>query len=412
PRPNEGGYALLNHANGTCAAVGADAPYHTVYFAFGGFEAIKDSLIRTKVMQQVLNHFTKLNVTVKELSNTEYKGPFTVTVKPNTTKSITTAKLVYRVNAGAWTVLPMNIGSGGVYEANIPAVTAESAIVSYYVFIKAADGTYYADRQHQFYTGPDREKPVATPVVIPFDTIDRLGPYQFTFASRVNIAVYTSHVYLHYLSSTNAEDSTALVYNGAGQWSGTFQFAAPVNDGDSVYFYLRYKDLGSTPNSARLPEVGYYKFGIQNKIMVDNFESGLGKWINENDFWGIYANPSAMKDGIRCLISGDGVKYKAEQNASIIYKNSFNLKSRTRANVRFIYVQIFDSAGDSAFFEIQVGNAPWKTLHKFYGANVSKWTEKVFDLSEYCGTGKEPIALRFRDSTTRSMSESSPAMPA
>lgn len=396
PRPNEGGYALLNHANGTCAAVGADSPYHTVYFAFGGFEAIKDPQIRTSAMQQILNHFTRLQVAVQELRNTEYKGPFTVTAKLNTTKNIAAAKLVYRYDDGEWMTLPMTVGAEGVYEAVIPAVTAESAIVSYYVFVKATDGTYYADQQHQFYTGPDREKPVATPVVIPFDSIDRLGPYQVTFAIEDNIAVDTSHVYLHYFSTTQPEDSVALTYYDAGQWMGTFQFTTPVNDGDSVYFYLSFRDLGALPNHARLPETGYYKFSIQNKIMVDNFEAGLGKWNNENNFWGIYTNPSAMKDGIRCLVSGDGVKYKPEENASILYKNQFNLSSRTRANVRFIYVHLFDSAGDSVFFEIQVGNNPWKTLHKFYGANVSKWTEKVFDLSEYCGSGKEPISLRFR----------------
>lgn len=396
PRPNEGGYALLNHANGSCAAVGADAPYHTVYFAFGGFEAVSDSALRTQVMQQVLNHFTKLDVRVAELRNTEYKGPFAVTAKPNTTKTITAAKLVYRINDGNWEVVSMTVGGNGVYQAEIPAVTAEAAIVTYYVFFKASDGTYYADLKHQFYTGPDREAPQARAELIPYNTIDRLGPYTVAFSISDNIAIDTNHVYLHYLSTGNPEDSVLLTYAGNGQWSGSFQFNSAVADGDSVYFYLRFRDMGAIPNYARLPESGFYRFGIQNQIVVDNFESGLGKWTNEKDFWGIYANPSAMKDGVRCLVSGDGVKYKPEQNASIIYKNQISLRSRTRANVRFIYVQIFDSSGDTAYFELKAGNGAWTKLQTFCGANVSKWTEKVFDLTQYCGANAEPITIRFR----------------
>ncbi len=397
PRPNEGGYALLNYPDGRCAAVGADAPYHTVYFAFGGFEAVTDSAIRTATMQQVLNHFTKLNVAVKELRNTEYKGPFTVTAKPNTIKLITHAQLWYRIDESEWSFLPMTADENGIYRADIPSVSAESAIVTYYIFMKAADGTYYADNKHQFYTGPDRIAPVAKDVIIPFNTIDRLGPYPVTFTITDNMAVDTNNVYLHFLSSNNAEDSIKLTYTSNDLWIGNFQFSSPVNDGDTVLFYLSFKDMGAIANHARLPQEGYFRFAVQNQIIVDNFESGLGKWINENDFWGIYAVPSSLrKDGIRCLISGDGIKYLPNQNSSIIYKNKFNLVSRSRANVRFIYLQMFDSVGDTAYFEIQVGDSIWQPLFQFCGASITKWKEMVFDLSQYCGAGHEPISLRFR----------------
>ena len=398
-RPNEGGFPILKYKSGETAAVAADAPYKTVYFAFGGFEAVTDSNVRVAMMQQILNHFTTVKAQVKIQRSTEFKGPFPITAQPLTTKSIAVAQLWYKINDENWQFTPMTL-TGELYSAEIPAVTAEAADISYFVFLKATDGTYYADQRHVFYSGPDRLPPQAMETLIPYDNIDRLGPYPVAFQITDNIAVDTNNVRIHFFSTHLSEDSSLIPHAADDIWSGGFEFSAPVTDSDTVGFYLTFKDLGAVPNFNRLPAEGFFRFVVQNQTLVDNFESGLGRWQNEENFWNIYAVPTSLrKDGMRCLISGDGVKYPPDKNASIVYRNQVNLKSRSQAVVKFIYLQLFEDAGDTAYFEIQQGTGNWLILQKFFGANVTKWKELVFDLNEYCGIGQAPIALRFRMQT-------------
>jgi hypothetical protein len=131
--------------------------------------------------------------------------------------------------------------------------------------------------------------------------------------------------------------------------------------------------------------------------VVDNFESGLSRWINEDELWSIYALPSALRqDGMRALVSGNGVKYPVDMNSSIIYNNTINLKSRQQAIIKFIYLQMFDNTGDTAYFEIKVGDNDWQVLQEFCGTNVTKWKELIFDLTPYCGNSAELLAFRYR----------------
>jgi len=397
PRSAGGGYSVLDYSTGATAAVAADSPYKTVYFAFGGLEAITDSVARTIVMQQILNHFTEISVSVIEQGNTENKGPFTISATPQTAKTITTAQLWYKYNDNDWAFSAMTNNGSGVYSADLPAVTTESADITYFVFFKAGDGTYNADMKHTFYAGPDRIKPVASAALIPFDTIDRLGPYAVVFRITDNMEVDTNSVKIHFFSGQVAEDSTLIPFQSGSTWAGDFTFSTPVTDGDSIKFYLTYKDMGAIPNYSRLPENGYYTFIVQNQIVVDNFESGLGRWINEDNLWSTYALPSALrKDGMRALISGNGVNYPGNMNSSIIYSNTVNLKSRQQAVIKFIYLQLFDDTGDTAYFEVKVGDNDWQVLQQFYGTNVTKWKELIFNLSPYCGSGSQLLSFRFR----------------
>jgi subtilisin family serine protease len=397
PLTDKGGYSVLAYSSGAYAAVAADSPYKTVNFAFGGLEAISNSDIRTKVLQQILNHFTEIQTEVVDLPNTELKGPFTVTATVATAKTIATAQLWYKYDDGDWTFQTMTNNGSGVYSADLPVVSAESADISYYVFIKASDGTYFADEKHSFFSGPDIVKPVASASLIPFDTIDKLGPYAVSFKITDNMAVDTNNVKIHYFSTAVAEDSTLIPFESGNTWAGDFTFSTPVSDGDSIKFYITYKDLGATPNYARLPETGYYSFGVQNQTVVDNFESGLSRWINEDELWSIYALPSALRqDGMRALVSGNGVKYPVDMNSSIIYNNTINLKSRQQAVIKFIYLQMFDNTGDTAYFEIKVGDNDWQVLQEFCGTNVTKWKELIFDLTPYCGNSAELLAFRYR----------------
>lgn len=403
--PTGNGYSILQYQNGNSGAVAADSPYRTVNFAFGGFEAISDSIIRLSAMRDIINHLNNIEVDITKLRNTEYTGPFSVTAVPSVDANITTAQLWYRYDDGEWNYLDMTDDGNGSYSAEIPALASTFADVSYYSFFKLEDGRYNSEIKHTFYSGPDNIAPVAAEKVLPIDTIDKIGPYQVAITINDNISVDTNSVYVHYLSDAIAEDSTTLRYEDKDIWSGQFSLTYALNDGDSIRYYFTYKDNGTIPNYGRFPETGYFSFSIQQQIIVDDFEGSLSRWENEG-VWERYVDPTSVQDGIACLASGDGVKYPADQNISITLKNQLNFASRNLANIRFSVVQWFEDDGDTVFFEIKEGNGDWEALTTFSGTALVFWTEYSFDLTPYCGIGHEPVNIRFRLKTNSQSSTS------
>ncbi|HDP68304.1 MAG TPA: T9SS type A sorting domain-containing protein [Candidatus Marinimicrobia bacterium] len=393
--PTENGYSILQYENGNSGAVASDAPYKTVNFAFGGFEAISDTMARYRVMRDVINHLNGFNVNVTKLRNTEDTGPFTITAVPSINTNIAIAQLWYRYDDGDWSYIDMSDDGTGSYTADIPAISTTAADISYYTFFKLDNGVYNGELKHSFYSGPDIIAPIASTKVLPFDTIDKIGPYPVSIMIEDNISIDTNHVYVHFLSESILEDSILLTFEYGNIWSGEFALASALNDGDSIRYYFTFRDNGAVINYGRFPEFGYFSFKIQEQIVIDNFETSLSRWENEG-VWKRYTDPTSVQEGISCLASGDGIKYPTEQDVSITYKNSLNLVSRELANISFSVVQWFDDNGDTVFFDIREGNAEWTTLTSFFGTALVVWKHYVFDLTPYCDSGHAPISIRFR----------------
>ncbi|RKY62381.1 MAG: hypothetical protein DRP96_00410 [Candidatus Neomarinimicrobiota bacterium] len=389
------GYSILQYGNGNSGAVAADDPFRTVYFAFGGYEAITDTSIRIQAMHDIINHLNNIQINITKLRNTEYTGPFTVTATPATDGTISIAQLWYRYDDGEWNFLEMSDVGDGTYTADIPAITTSSANITYYPFFKLDDGRYNSAIKHTFYSGPDTITPIATEKVLPIDTIDKLGPYPVSIYIEDNISVDTNTVYVHYLSESSVKDSTLLSYRGEHVWGGEFSLSSALNDGDSLRYFFTFRDNGATPNFGRFPETGYFSFKVLQQVVIDDFEKPLDRWESEG-VWQQYIDPSSIQNGIACLASGDGVRYPTNQNVSIYLKNQLNFVSRNIANIRFSIVQWFEDNGDTVFFEVKEGNGDWTVLKSFYGTALAFWTEYTFDLTPYCGAGHEPVSIRFR----------------
>jgi len=150
--PLKDAYSILKYDNSAlreAAAVACDTPYSTVYFAFGGLEAITDGDTRIRTCRQILNHFLGINVTTTPLENTSSTGPFYVTVSVTTDKNLVSTLLWYRCNEGDWRSVTMSGDGSGNYEAEIPSVT-EYTDIEYFTCFESDDGMYNLKTVYHF----------------------------------------------------------------------------------------------------------------------------------------------------------------------------------------------------------------------------------------------------------------------
>ncbi|MBC8492121.1 MAG: S8 family serine peptidase, partial [Candidatus Marinimicrobia bacterium] len=394
--PIENGISVLNFKNGNSAAVASVDPYNTVYFSFGGWEAISDSAIRHNAMQQVLNHFSKINADVTWLSNTEFKGPFQIDVQLNNNKNMIQTELWYRYNEEPWTTITMTDQGNGLYSAVLPAVTTDYANIEYFVFFKADDGMYYVHPVHRFFSGPDQIPPYAQESLLPQDNIDRAGPYYCSIEIFDNMSVDTNNVMVHFSAPGIQEDSTHISFDLKHTWSGAFQFDTPIMDGDSVMYYFTFNDQGlAATHYSRFPETGYFTFKIVKYAVLDDFEEGLGRWNNDDKVWQIFTNEILVHSGASCIITGNGISYPPNIHTNLELKHPINLKTRSAARIQFWETNLLEQTTDSTFFEIREGNNEWQTLQVF--AKIwSSWKPYQYDLTPYCGEEHLPIYIRFR----------------
>ncbi|MBL7136477.1 MAG: S8 family peptidase, partial [Candidatus Marinimicrobia bacterium] len=394
--PTSQGISVLTYKNGTSAAVASEYPYNTIYFAFGGWEAISDSTIRQNAMQQVLNHFSNINAEVTWLSNTEFRGPFHIETQLNNNKNMIHTELWYRYNEESWTTIAMTDQGNGLYTTELPAITTEYANIEYFVFFKADDGMYYVNSIHRFYAGPDQTPPYANDYLLPHDNIDQTGPYYCSIEIFDDISVDTNNVKVHFLAPGIPEDSSLIAFESEHTWSGAFQFNTPIPDSDSVMYYFTFNDNGATTTHySRLPEQGYLSFKIVKHAILDDFEEGLFLWNNDGNVWQILTNEYLVHSGSSCLISGNGISYPPNYHTSVELKQPINLKTRNAARIQFWETNKLEQKTDSTFFEIREGNSDWQTLQVF--AKIwSSWKPYQYDLTPYCGEEHQPIYIRFR----------------
>lgn len=394
-QPVGNGFSILDYKNGYSAAVASVNPYNTVYFSFGSWEAIIDTLIRYDAMQQVLNHFTKINADVTWQSNTEFKGPFQIDVQLNNDKTMIHTDLWYRYNDEPWTRTIMTDLGGGAYSAELPEVTTDYANIEYYVFLKADDGMYYVNPIHQFYSGPDTIPPYAEEFLLPQDNIDLIGPYYCAINVFDNISVDTGDVMVHFSAPGISEDSVFISYDSEHTWSGSFKFDEAVADGDSISYYFTFNDNGAITHYSRFPETGYFTFRTVKYAVLDDFEKGLGQWNNDGNVWQILTNEFLVYSGESCIITGNGTSYPPNVHTNLELKHPINLKTRSAARIQFWETNMLEQTTDSAFFEIREENDEWETLQVF--AKIwSSWKPYQYDLTPYCGEDHQPVYVRFR----------------
>ncbi|HDN59981.1 MAG TPA: T9SS type A sorting domain-containing protein [Candidatus Marinimicrobia bacterium] len=403
--PLDNAFAILKYDNNKTAAIASNRPYKVVYFAFGGFEAIKKQPVRMQVMQDIINHFNNLNVRKTILGNTESKGPFTVNCIIKSDQQITDVSLLYRINDSDWNVRNMTKLNDSTYSADIPEITQDSATIEYRTLIFQEDGTYNADIPHRFYSGPDTGPPSITPIApLPEYTINKNGPFYIGLMLEDDIGIDTNNVklYLTYFTEgQKIEKTVSLKYSNQSIWESTFYIDHTLQEGDSISYFVEVYDNSSNSNKSRFPETGYLTTKISNNVIIDNFEDNdLIGWYNPRGIWTIYSNPKFVQEGSNCLKTGKELfSYPANINAPIEYAHPFNLTGRENAKLRFLVESILEDDNDTCYVEISSDNETWRAIDKIYGKGLKKWELHEIDLSDYCSEDTDPIKLRFRFKT-------------
>ncbi|MBU1065787.1 S8 family serine peptidase, partial [bacterium] len=392
--PRTGAYALLNYSNGTAAAVGNDDHYSTVYFAFGGLEAITDYDIRRETAKQIVNHFAKLDVNLARLKNTESTGPFTVAAKVQTDKPLGIAELWYRVNEGSWQNLTMTDQSCGNYTVDIPAVTGESDI-EYFAFFKTSEGLYNTKSVFKFHSGADNEAPAANALYNQDQSIDLSGVYMVAFALDDFVSVDTNNVIVHYSASTGVQDSVIIDHFVKNIWKGNIDLATTVTSGTTIDYHVTYSDLATAKNSGRYPEAGELTITVGDSAMIDNFETDIDRWINDDNVWSHISDSLMVYHGFGSLVTGNGDEYPQNRNTSLELHYPIDLSGRSAAWLSYFATLKFQSSSDSAFFEVKEGEGEWKSL-VIMAARSKSWARYDINLTPYCGSEHEPLYVRFR----------------
>lgn len=392
--PRTGAYSLLNYSNGSIAAVGSDNPYSTVYFAFGGLEAIRDYQIRQEITRQIVNHFAQLEVELSELKNTEDKGPFTVTAKVNTDKTIEIKDLWYRVNESAWQNLTMTDQGNGNYSIDIPSVSGE-ADIEYFAFFKTTEGFYNTRKVIKFHSGVDTNPPLAQTLFNQDQTVDLSGVYTVAFTLDDFVSVDTNNVSVHYSASTGYTDSVYLDYFDENIWKGNILLPGTVSEGTSIDYYFTFNDKAAIKNYGRYPESGALTILISDSAMIDDFETDIRRWYNDGNVWSHITDSLLAYSGNGALITGDGSEYPQNQNTSVELHYAIDLSSRTAAWLSYYATLKFQSSSDSAFLEIKEGDGEWE-IKVVMAARAKSWERYDVNLTPYCGDGHEPLSFRFR----------------
>ncbi len=392
--PRTGAYSLLNYSNGNSAAVGNDDPYSTIFFSFGGLEAITDYDIRREMAKQIVNHFAKLDVSLAKLKNTESTGPFTIMAKVQTDKSLGIAELWYRINEGSWQNLAMTDQGSGNYTVAIPTVTGESDI-EYFAFFKTSEGLYNTKSVIKFHSGADNEAPVANALYNQDQSIDLSGVYTVAFALDDFVNVDTNNVKVHYSASIGIQDSVVIDHFARNIWKGNIDLATAVTSGTTIDYHVTYSDLATTKNSSRYPETGELTITVGDSAMIDNFEIDINHWINDEDVWSQITDSLMVHNGLGGLVTGNGDEYPQNRNTSVELHYPIDLSGRSAAWLSYFATLKFQSSSDSAFFEVKEGNGEWKTLVTM-AARSKSWARYDVNLTPYCGSEHDPIYIRFR----------------
>ena len=386
--PRTGAYTLLEYSNGSAAAVGNDDPYSTIYFSFGGLGAITDYEIRHETAKQIINHFAKLKVSLSELKNTESTGPFTVFANVQTDATLSIAELWYSVNEDSWQNLAMTDQGDGNYTVNIPTVTGDSDI-EYFVFFKTSEGLYNTKTVYKFHSGVDSKAPVAMTLYNQDNSVDLSGTYTVAFLLDDFVSVDTNNVKVHYSSSTGVQDSAEIAYFDKNIWKGNIVLPSSVTEGASIDYHVSYSDMAATKNFGRYPETGELTISVSDSAMIDNFETDINRWINDDDVWSHIADSLMVHDGFGGLITGNGSEYPQSRNTSVELHYPIDLSGRTAAWLSYYATLKFQSSSDSAFFEVKEGDGEWETLVVMASRSKS-WARYDINLTPYCGPEHEP----------------------
>ena len=383
----DGAFSIFNYPNDVSGAVRYAGPYRSVYFAFGGYEAIMDSSVQFTVMSRILNWLNGLKVHHKPLKDTEdTTNDYLVQVNVETqAQPVGKVELFWDTD----NELPYSnkisltdMGSG-CYEGYIPA-QASATDVQYTLFVQTVSGYYSPIKFYSFHIGEDTEAPIFESVQF-IERIQKVGPFRLQAIITDNAGLNTSSIYLHYTTPGGAEDSLRMMlgletdlYRASIQ--GSFSY------GDTINYYITAEDNANTPNRA-ISDTDNLVIGLED------FENGLEAWETDENGWEIetgdaYSGESYVSDS-------PGRNYIPGAHDSLQLKMPLDLATADSAVLYFGTKYKLQPARAFGYVEVSVDNGnTWVQIGSEIAGARNSWGEKEYSLTEYAGL--DSMFLRFR----------------
>ncbi len=390
--PVNGGISIFNYSNGNSGAVRYAGLYRSVYFAFGGFEAIVEEPARNEIMPRILEWLNELTIMHTPLTDTEDSTKSRVVSAKVTANSdeLTGIYLLWRVKgeAGYNTATMINKGED-IYEAEIPPQFGK--VIEYFIFAQNEKGFSSPIRKYSYSNNFDSTPPyIALLNDIP-NTIINKGDHQLAIEVFDNTGIDTAAVFLNY-RSVFGQSGVVKMQPPKIMADNRFEGAipGPFAFGDTVYYSVSATDVSMSKNSETTTEKWFI-------IGLEDFETGIANWIADPDGWGI--ETSIAHQGNNCINDhpGQGRTYPNNSNVSFSLKDGMDLSELENAVFSFWTVYFLETDKDFGYIEINTnGSENWQLIGEPLTGMSGGWKNKVYSLEDYVGTGFDNVRIRFR----------------
>jgi len=322
-------------------------------------------------------------------------------------------QLHYRVDGGAWTVLPLAATGAAVREfaATIPSQTAGST-ADYYM--TAADNQgHTATLPLAGETAPFTFR-IGTDTTPPSIVHEPLGDQPIDAPQGWPVVAEVTDNLDHGVASVIAEwgvNSTTLAQNVAltprlPRWGGPIASAGTVL-GDVIHYRVVAVDSATSPNTAFVPGVNDYSFRVVQGFARD-FEADDAGFTATNDWaWGTPVGDPTPFDGVKVWGTGIGGSYSDDTVSDL---ETLPIDLGTWNAAALVFWQWLDSEPgfDGGRVDITAdGGMTWNTIVPSggypvdfvgalggpgYNGNSGGWHRAAFDLSQFLG---QTVALRW-----------------
>ena len=380
---------VFRYSDNRAGAVRFNGGHRSVYFSFGGLEAISNPLTRDSVLSKVYSWLQQASLDFTMLTDQEDStGPSPVTAQVYSgIDPILSVELYWDTDqAFPFNVVPMTNKGGGMYSASVPA-QSKSTDVDYFVLVKTTGGALPVQFR-KFHVGIDRIPPQVSFNTIIQNSIKRNGPYPVKILATDNIKVDTGSVYLYYNIGGAPDDSVRLHLTAPPDtFAGAINFASPVAGGSTINYYIRVRDASISKNETHLPSQGYasFKIGLE---MIDDFEQTRPKW-DYGVSWG--RSTSFAKSGLYSITDSPVGNYQPDATNTLTLLDHLDLSGYNAARL-FYWRTHFLGAKDTTFVEQSTDGVTW-TVSTFM------WGTKALardSINLPSGAGSENVRVRFR----------------
>jgi len=384
-RPLSGAEVILQYPNGRAAAIKYSDGYRLVYFAFGGFEAIKLEQTRLQVLPRILNWLNGVSLQFELLPNTEdTNNDYPVTVHVQSEISPIESVDVYwkREEQVEYHRVSMKGISDSIYQALIPA--QNSGVIDYAIVAHLQNGYTTPVKVYNFRVGPDKTPPEISVLSAPRASLYKEN-IKFVIRAADDIGVDSSTVFFHFSSAKMQEDSLLMLPDSLGE-----AFTALLPDrfffGDDVYYYFSVQDKSLAHNRSVT--------GVDTlTIGLEDFENGLTAWDVVSGTWGTdysqhhsghYSlNDTPMSD----IISG--------QTFIIRPLKPFDFSKHEEYALSFYTMYFLRDQKDFGYFEGRTaGDTNWVVLAGPITGVADNWYEVDVPVDQLIG--QDSVYFRFR----------------